>query len=144
MSAHDSAEIKLKKLLEEVRNGKSFDAFQSLQILRTCVSSSTECVNEEIVESIWAELKKKSEINEEHYLQLMRCYECREKSDEILKLFDEICALGLKLRAFVLKSDSFVSLVLMFSNLNFQYGIYDCSPCPFGKKKHKKSLEVPV
>lgn len=87
-----------------MRNEKSFDAFQSLQILRSCVSSTIECANQEIVESIWAELKNKSEINEEHYLQFMRYYESIDKSDEIIKLFDETCALGFKLRAFVLNS----------------------------------------
>lgn len=145
MNAEDSAEIKLKKLLEEVRTIKSYDGFQTLQILRTCAfSSSIECTNEAIVEAIWAELRKKSEINEEHYLQLMRYYDRIKKIDKILKLFDELVALGLKLRAFVLNSNSFRGLVLMLFILNFQYRLYDCSPCPFEEKKHKKSLEVPL
>lgn len=106
LSANDSADIKLKQMLEKVRNEKVFDAFESLQIIRFCVTSTKDFVNKEIIESIWAELKKKSKINEEHYLQLMRYYECIEKSDEIIKLFDEACALGFQLRAFVLNSDS--------------------------------------
>lgn len=85
-----------------MRNVKFIDAFQSMQILRLCVNSTIECANQEIVESIWDELKKKSQINEEHYLQLMKYYEIIEKTDKIMKLFDEICALGLTLRAFVL------------------------------------------
>lgn len=108
-----------------MRNEKFFDAFQSLQILRSCVSSTIDCVNQEIVESIWTELRKKSEINEEHYMQLMRYYECIKKSDEIIKLFEETCALRLKLRTFVLNSDLFGNYV--FNVLSFDFSVQDIS-----------------